>query len=77
MFSYSLYLTHRVVLQEADTITTALCLSPLNALAFRAFVSIPAALGLAYAFHKVAEKPFMTPFQKQNEDTPASPPRGD
>lgn len=73
LFSYSLYLTHCIVLRESDLVTAALHLSPLGALAFRAFVGIPVALGLAYVFHKVAEKPFLTPFQKQAEDAPASP----
>lgn len=67
LFSYSLYLTHCVVLQEADIVTAALHLSPVGALAFRTFVGLPAALGFAFAFHKLFEKPFMTRFQKQSE----------
>ena len=73
LFSYSLYLTHCIVLQKAESVTAALHFSPLNSLSFRAFVGIPVALGFAYLFHKVAEKPFMTPFQKQSENVLKTP----
>ena len=67
LFSYSLYLTHCIILQEADIVTDALHLSPVGALAFRTFVGLPAALAFAFAFHKLIEKPFMTRFQKKSE----------
>lgn len=59
VFSYSLYLTHCIVLDKVGYYVQVLHLSPLASLAFRVFVAVPVALGFAYAFHLAFERPFL------------------
>lgn len=63
-FSYSLYLTHCAVLRCVLDLAQRLRLSPDAALELRAIVGIPVAIGLAFAFHLLFERPFLA---KKNE----------
>lgn len=59
-FSYSLYLIHGpLVLLVAAALTFLHAGTALSALAYGAL--IPAVVGLAYAFYRVAERPFLSP----------------
>jgi peptidoglycan/LPS O-acetylase OafA/YrhL len=66
-FSYSLYLVHCIVLRGCNTVAQVLHMSPLHDLAFSALVGIPVAVLVAYLFHLVFERPFMSGFRKQTE----------
>jgi peptidoglycan/LPS O-acetylase OafA/YrhL len=59
-FSYSLYLTHCVVLNVCRTVAGRLALSPDASLLFRAFIGIPVAVCIAYCFYLICERPFVT-----------------
>ena len=65
-FSYSLYLTHCIVLSQVDAYTAAHHASPIHAFAFRACLGVPVALVLAYLFHLAFEKPFMVSSRSRN-----------
>jgi len=58
-FSYSLYLTHCIVLRFADLGNYLLHAGPTTALLIKTFIGLPAAVGFAYLFHLVCERPFM------------------
>lgn len=65
-FSYSLYLTHCVVLKQADTLIVSKHISPMMAFDLKAVLGIPIAIGLAYGFHLVFERPFMVSSGSRN-----------
>ena len=65
-FSYSLYLTHCIVLNQLDAYTNASHASPLTAFLFRACLGVPVALVVAYLFHLAFEKPFMVSSGSRN-----------
>lgn len=58
-FSYSLYLTHCITLHFVRYAGFSLHLAPLPYFALRLLVGLPLAVGLAYAFFLVFEKPFL------------------
>ena len=58
-FSYSLYLTHRPVLDIATLLLFRTSLSPLARITLTFCVYAPAAIGFSYLFHLVCERPFM------------------
>jgi len=61
IFSYSLYLVHAPVLQVVWLLLVEPFALPQTAsLAVMWFVAVPVSVGLAYAFHLVAERPFMS-----------------
>ena len=69
-FSYSLYLIHGpLVLLAAAFLTRVHASTTLSALIYGAL--IPLVIGLAYAFYRVAERPFLSPeFRAAIETTP-------
>jgi peptidoglycan/LPS O-acetylase OafA/YrhL len=67
-FSYSLYLTHCAVLKCILDLAQQLHLSPDATLELRAIVGIPVAIGLAFAFHLLFERPFLA---KKNQSASA------
>ena len=58
-FSYSLYLTHRPVLDIATLLLFRTSLSPVARITLTFCVYAPAAIGFSYLFHLVCERPFM------------------
>ncbi len=65
-FSYSLYLTHCIVLSQADTLIASHHLSPVTGFDLKAVLGVPIAVGLAYGFHLVFERPFMVSSTSRN-----------
>jgi peptidoglycan/LPS O-acetylase OafA/YrhL len=59
-WSYSLYLTHCLVLQEMLTMQRFCHFFGVTALLLRVLVGIPASLALAYLFFLVFERPFLS-----------------
>ncbi len=64
-FSYSLYLTHCIVLQVVDGWAVAHDMSGLIFLNLK-ILAVPVALVFAYLFHLVFERPFLTTRNQQN-----------
>ena len=58
-FSYSLYLTHCLILGILITVLPLLHTSPLASFALKAFVGIPVAFGFAWVFYRCFERPFV------------------
>ncbi len=73
LFSYSLYLTHCIVLQALLALIGHWDLIPLTALALKTFVGLPAAIVFALLFYKIFEKPFLAPLQKAVVNSPNPP----
>ncbi len=65
-FSYSLYLTHCIVLSQADTWIAAQQIAPATGFVLKAVFGVPTAIALAYAFHLAFEKPFMVSSRSRN-----------
>lgn len=65
-FSYSLYLTHCIVLSQADAWVAAQQITPAAAFVLKALFGIPASLLFAYLFHLAFEKPFMVSSRSRN-----------
>lgn len=59
IFSYSLYLIHAPILALLHLCLRPLHLAPVLVVCILLFVGVPLALGLAYLFHRVFERPFM------------------
>ena len=57
-FSYSLYLTHAIILALLFTLGKYYQWESMTLLAFRAFVGVPLALALGYGFYLACERPF-------------------
>ncbi len=58
-FSYSLYLVHAPILAVCSLALRNAQVAGPAALAVEMFIAVPVAVALAYAFHLVAERPFM------------------
>ena len=78
-FSYSLYLTHCIILSQADGWIAAQHIAPATAYVFRGAFGIPLAFAFGYLFHLAFEKPFMVSSGSRNTrllaeaaETPAS-----
>jgi len=65
-FSYSLYLTHCIVLSQADAWIGAEQVAPATAFVLKAVVGVPLAVAVAYLFHLAFEKPFMVSSGSRN-----------
>jgi len=65
-FSYSLYLTHCIVLSQADAWIAAQQITPATAFVLKAVLGIPLAVAFAYLFHLAFEKPFMVSSGSRN-----------
>ncbi len=65
-FSYSLYLTHCVVLSQADGWIAARHVGPQEGFVLKAALGIPLAVACAYLFHLACEKPFMVTSPSRN-----------
>jgi len=59
-FSYSLYLTHAMVLAVVELCLSGMTLEPLVKLFVLMAIVLPLSLLFAYLFHLVFEKPFMS-----------------
>ncbi|MBC8102880.1 MAG: hypothetical protein H7Z41_09865 [Cytophagales bacterium] len=59
LISYSLYLTHCIVMGILPTVERGLFLSPTGLFVFRLLVATPVCLGLAYAFYLCFERPYL------------------
>ncbi|BAY47426.1 acyltransferase 3 [Scytonema sp. HK-05] len=66
-FSYSLYLTHGVVVTVVGNFLLNLQLPPINFIATFYLVAVPLSLLIAYPFYLVFERPFMSNFLKKRE----------
>ena len=76
-FSYSLYLTHCIVLSQANAWLAALQIAPATGFVLKAVLGIPLAIAFAYLFHLAFEKPFMVSSGSRNmrllAEAPAHP----
>lgn len=65
-FSYSLYLTHWIVLSQADSWIAAQQVAPATGFLLKAVIGLPTTLLFAYVFHLAFEKPFMVSSDSRN-----------
>lgn len=65
-FSYSLYLTHCIVLSQADGWIAARHIGPQEGFVLKAALGIPLAVAFSYLFHLACEKPFMVTSRSRN-----------
>jgi len=76
-FSYSLYLTHCIILSQADAWIAAEHIAPATGFVLKAVIGLPMALIFAYLFHLAFEKPFMVTSESRNmrllAEAPARP----
>ena len=62
LFSYSLYLTHELVLTHLDhALSTWLSVSEPTSVLLRCFVLVPVSVGVSWLFFLLFERPFLTP----------------
>lgn len=59
-FSYSLYLTHGVILNLVELWEVSVHPDPLHSFFFRLFLAVPLAIGFAYGFYLLVERRFIT-----------------
>jgi peptidoglycan/LPS O-acetylase OafA/YrhL len=64
-FSYSLYLVHYPVLQKLQQVLRAHHFSYGQQVAAQWAIGLPAVIGLAYVFHLMFERPFVSGFRKE------------
>lgn len=76
-FSYSLYLTHCIILLQANAWIAAQHIAPATGFVLKAVFGVPASLVFAYLFHLAFEKPFMVSSRSRNmqllAEAPAHP----
>ena len=72
-FSYSLYLTHFILLEQLIRLTEYLHTTPFTSLMIRTFVGIPIAVGFAYCFYLLFERPFLASRARLHKETERPP----
>jgi peptidoglycan/LPS O-acetylase OafA/YrhL len=76
-FSYSLYLTHCIILLQANAWIATEHIAPATGFVLKGVLGLPTALLFAYLFHLAFEKPFMVTSESRNmrllAEAPARP----
>ncbi|WP_375512900.1 acyltransferase family protein [uncultured Nostoc sp.] len=66
-FSYSLYLTHAVIITVVEHLLSNLQMSPVKFILVLYVVALPLSLIIAYLFYLIFERPFMSDFLKKRK----------
>ncbi|HZT44225.1 MAG TPA: acyltransferase [Chthonomonadaceae bacterium] len=75
MFSYSLYLVHSLVIMDCGTVLDKLKVPLVPALVLMLMAAVPLAVGVAYLFYLVFERPFTSPARRvERKPTPVREP---